>query len=70
MAASAVGLAVAAPVFAAIAAAIRVESAGPVILRQTRFGRDGRDFDLFKFRTMVANPHTIGPGWLDAARDP
>ncbi|MBW3593758.1 MAG: sugar transferase, partial [Actinobacteria bacterium] len=40
------------------------------ILRQTRFGRDGRDFDLFKVRTMVANAHTIGPGWLVAERDP
>ncbi len=70
VAASAVGLAVAAPLFAGIAVAIRVESEGPVILRQTRVGRGGRDFDLFKFRTMVANAHTIGPGWLVAERDP
>jgi exopolysaccharide biosynthesis polyprenyl glycosylphosphotransferase len=42
-----------APLFGAIAVAIRSTSAGPVLFRQTRVGRDGREFTVFKFRTMV-----------------
>ena len=38
---------------ALIALVIRLDSAGPVILRQPRVGRHGRQFDALKFRTMV-----------------
>jgi exopolysaccharide biosynthesis polyprenyl glycosylphosphotransferase len=49
------GLIVLAPVFAAIALAIKLDSRGPVFFRQERVGRDGRRFRIFKFRTMVAD---------------
>ena len=42
-----------APVMVAIAISIRLTSRGPVLFRQTRVGRDGRRFTMFKFRTMV-----------------
>jgi len=42
-----------APVMAVIALAIRLESKGPVLFRQTRVGRDGKRFQMVKFRTMV-----------------
>jgi exopolysaccharide biosynthesis polyprenyl glycosylphosphotransferase len=42
-----------APLFVVIAAAIRINDQGPVFFRQTRVGRDGQTFRLFKFRTMV-----------------
>ncbi|MFS0866272.1 sugar transferase [Microbacterium sp. 179-B 1A2 NHS] len=35
-----------------IALAIRLDSPGPVLFRQRRVGRDGREFDIVKFRTM------------------
>jgi exopolysaccharide biosynthesis polyprenyl glycosylphosphotransferase len=44
-----------APVMAAIALAIRLDSRGPVFFRQTRVGRDGQHFGIFKFRSMVAD---------------
>ena len=43
------------PVFAAIALAIRIDDPGPVFFRQTRVGKDGRTFGVFKFRTMVVD---------------
>ena len=40
------------PVGICAAIAIRLESPGPVLFRQGRVGKDGRIFDLFKFRSM------------------
>ena len=42
-----------APLFAVIAISIRLSDHGPVFFRQTRIGKDGKGFTLFKFRTMV-----------------
>ena len=52
MLAAAVALALAAPLLAAVALAIRLDSRGPVFFVQQRAGRDGRPFGLIKFRTM------------------
>jgi exopolysaccharide biosynthesis polyprenyl glycosylphosphotransferase len=43
------------PVLAAIAAAVRFTSPGPVIFKQERIGLDGRTFTMLKFRSMVAD---------------
>lgn len=43
---------IAAPVLAFTALAIRLDSKGPIILRQTRIGVNGQPFTLFKFRSM------------------
>jgi lipopolysaccharide/colanic/teichoic acid biosynthesis glycosyltransferase len=40
------------PLFALIAAAIRLDSRGPILFRQRRFGRDMKPFVVTKFRTM------------------
>jgi len=65
-----VALVLTGPVMLAIAIAIRLEGGGAAVLRQSRVGIRGEDFDLFKFRTMVADAHTMGAGWLVAERDP
>jgi exopolysaccharide biosynthesis polyprenyl glycosylphosphotransferase len=49
---SSVLLALIAPMMLAIAVLIRRDSPGPALFRQTRLGKDGREFTLLKFRTM------------------
>ena len=50
---AALALALLAPLFVVIALAIRSTDPGPALFRQTRVGKDGRVFTLYKFRTMV-----------------
>jgi exopolysaccharide biosynthesis polyprenyl glycosylphosphotransferase len=52
-------LLVMAPLMIAIAAAVRLTSPGPVLFRQRRVGRDGRVFDVLKFRTMREPKHNV-----------
>lgn len=61
---SALVLAVGAPLWGAVAASVRLTSPGPAIYRQTRVGRHGKEFTIFKFRTMLheAERHS-GPVW-------
>lgn len=49
---SAVGLLLLIPLFTVVALLIRLESPGPVIYRQKRFGLHGRPFEMYKFRSM------------------
>lgn len=53
IAAAGIGLLLAAPLFFAIALAIRIESPGRAMFRQKRLGLRGRTFGVFKFRTMI-----------------
>jgi exopolysaccharide biosynthesis polyprenyl glycosylphosphotransferase len=57
--AASLGLIVIAPLLGLIAAAIRLDSRGPVFFQQTRVGRDGRHFAIFKFRSMVADAESM-----------
>lgn len=49
---SALGLAVSSPMLALAAIAVKRDSPGPAIFRQQRVGLGGRNFDIWKFRTM------------------
>jgi lipopolysaccharide/colanic/teichoic acid biosynthesis glycosyltransferase len=55
-------LLVAAPVIAAAALAVRLESHGHPIYRQHRVGRDGHGFEVIKLRTMVTGAERMGAG--------
>ncbi len=56
-------LALLAPFYLVVAWLIRRDSPGPVIYRQKRIGVDGREFTIFKFRTMRVDAEANGPVW-------
>src|ERR1700733_3348571 len=57
------GLVVASPFLGLAALAVKLDDRGPVLYRQTRVGKDGRDFELLKLRTMVVGAEKIGTGY-------
>ena len=58
---AAAGLLIAAPIFTAVAIAIKRDSPGPVFFRQTRIGRKRRPFAMWKFRKMPDDLPEQGP---------
>jgi len=62
---AALGLTLGAPLLGLIAAAIRLDSPGPIIFRQTRVGANGEHFEMYKFRSMVEDAEEE----LDKLRD-
>jgi lipopolysaccharide/colanic/teichoic acid biosynthesis glycosyltransferase len=62
-------LALASPVLALAALAIRLESRGPALYRQRRSGLHGREFDVLKLRTMVDGAEHKGAGLAVDAND-
>ncbi len=64
------GLAVTSPLLGLAALAIKLEDGGPVLYRQTRVGKDGRDFELLKLRTMVVGAERMGAGFAVDKGDP
>jgi len=65
---SIVSLLIVSPLFLFIALLIKLDSKGPVFYVQERIGKDGKPFDLVKFRTMVVGAEETGLG-LEVARD-
>jgi len=56
------GSALTAPVVALLALAVRLESSGHPIYTQTRVGKDGALFEIYKLRTMVSGAEFTGAG--------
>jgi lipopolysaccharide/colanic/teichoic acid biosynthesis glycosyltransferase len=63
-------LAFTSPLLVLAAVAIKLEGGGPVLYRQTRVGKDGEDFSLFKLRTMVVGAEQLGAGYAVNRGDP
>ncbi len=57
------GLVLTSPLMLLIAIAIRLDSKGPVVFRQTRVGLRGRSFELLKFRSMRDDAEQLGAIW-------
>jgi lipopolysaccharide/colanic/teichoic acid biosynthesis glycosyltransferase len=58
------------PVLLVAAIAIKLSSRGPVVYRQRRVGRDGREFEMWKLRTMVQGSDPVGVGKVVYRDDP
>jgi lipopolysaccharide/colanic/teichoic acid biosynthesis glycosyltransferase len=57
---SLIGIILLAPLFLAIAIWIKLDSPGSVFFRQARVGQFGKEFKIYKFRTMVTNAEALG----------
>lgn len=65
-----IGIIILFPVMLVIAAAIKLDSKGPVIYKQDRLGKNGRIFKIYKFRTMIENAEKVGSGLFTFENDP
>lgn len=66
---SLLGLIVLSPLMLAVAIAIKIESKGPVLFKQTRLGKDGKEFQIYKFRSMCEGAENMGTGQYSFAGD-
>jgi lipopolysaccharide/colanic/teichoic acid biosynthesis glycosyltransferase len=67
---AALALAVLSPVLLIAAIAIKLTNAGPVVYRQRRVGLGGREFEMWKLRTMVQGSDPVGVGRVVYRDDP
>ncbi|MBK8023993.1 MAG: sugar transferase [Chloroflexi bacterium] len=66
---SLIGLVILSPVLLILGAWVKLSSPGPIFYRSSRVGRDGVEFKLLKFRSMVINADKLGPP-VTGAHDP
>ncbi len=58
------------PIWLLVALAIKLDSRGPIFYKQQRVGKDGREFTILKFRSMVKDAESMtGPKWAEK-KDP
>jgi lipopolysaccharide/colanic/teichoic acid biosynthesis glycosyltransferase len=67
---AAAALALLSPLLLIAAIAIKLGSRGPVLYRQRRVGRGGREFEMLKLRTMVQGSDPVGVGTVVTRADP
>ncbi len=65
-----IALVIASPIMAGVAVAIKLEDGGPVFFRQKRMTRNGREFDILKFRSMIVDAEKYSGAVLAAGDDP
>lgn len=58
------------PLFLVLAIAVKVDSKGPVLFKQGRRTKNGRVFNMYKFRSMVVNAEQMGTGLFNYENDP
>lgn len=55
-----IGIIILSPIFIIVSIAIKLDSPGNIMFLQKRVGKCGKEFDIFKFRTMVTNAERLG----------
>ena len=58
------------PLLLLISVIIKSTSKGPIIFKQKRLGKNGEEFEIYKFRTMVENAEDMGNGVYTLKNDP
>lgn len=66
---SLIGLIILSPAFVIIGLCIKLTSEGPVFFRQERLGKNGKVFNIIKFRTMIVNAENLGEGLRVSTED-
>ena len=64
-----IGTVIVSPFMIITAIAIKIDTPGPVFYKQDRVGLNGREFKVFKFRSMKTDAETEGPQWA-TEKDP
>ena len=67
---SSVALLISSPFFLAVALAIKLEDGGPVFFKQKRLTRNGREFEILKFRSMIVDAEKYAGAVLATDNDP
>ena len=67
---SGIALSVLSPLFALVAVSLRLTGEGEIFFTQSRVGKGGRFFHLYKFATMLKDSPNLGTGTVTLAEDP
>lgn len=65
-----IALVICLPLFAILAILIKKDSKGPVFFKQGRRGKDGKVFQMYKFRSMIQDAEKMGTGLFNYEGDP
>ncbi len=58
------------PLWIGLSIAVKIDSKGPALFKQGRRTKDGRIFNMYKFRSMVVNAESMGAGLFNYVNDP
>ncbi len=67
---SLLGLIVSLPIWIFVSIAIKIDSNGPILFKQKRRTKNGKIFNILKFRTMITNAEKMGTGLFNFKDDP
>lgn len=67
--ASMLGIIILLPILCIIALSVKLTSNGPIFFKQERLGKDGKVFQIIKFRTMIVNAEKLGEGLTVRSND-